>query len=149
MELDNIKSLLEKYFEAETTIAEENDLRSYFSSSDVAPELEQYKPIFAYFLEAKNEQPNHQATIRKSNKRKNLTWISIAASVVVLLGIGAFYFNQETQDQDLGSFENPEIAFRETQKALDLLSGNFNKGVQSVQYVKEYEIAKDKVFITN
>ena len=149
MELDNIKSLLEKYFEAETTIAEEIELKSYFSSSNVAPELEQYKPMFGYFSEAKHEEPNHQATIQKSNKTRNLTWISIAASVVVLFGIGAFYFNQETQDQDLGSFENPEIAFRETQKALDLLSGNFNKGVQSVQYVKEYEIAKDKVFITN
>jgi len=148
MELDNIKSLLEKYFEAETTIAEENELKSYFSSSNVAPELEQYKPMFGYFSEAKYEQPNHQATIQSKTKR-NLTWISIAASVVVLFGIGAFYFNQETQNQDLGSFENPEIAFRETQKALDLLSGNFNKGVQSVQYVKEYEIAKDKVFITN
>jgi len=148
MELDNIKSLLEKYFEAETTIAEENELRNYFSSTDVDPELEQYKPMFGYFSEAKNEQSNHQIAVESHTKR-NLTWISIAASVVVLLGIGAFYFNQEAQDQDLGTFENPEIAFRETQKALDLLSGNFNKGVQSVQYVKEYEIAKDKVFVTN
>lgn len=40
MELDRIENLLEKYFEGETTIAEENELKVYFSSSDVAQRFE-------------------------------------------------------------------------------------------------------------
>ena len=53
MELDRIENLLEKYFEGETSIAEEKELKVYFSSGDVAQHLEQYKAIFGYFSEAK------------------------------------------------------------------------------------------------
>ncbi len=38
------------------------------------------------------------------------------------------------------------MAFRETQKALALLSGNVNKGLESVKYVDELETAKEKIF---
>jgi len=36
MELVNIEKLLQKYLDAETTIAEENELRTYFLSDNVA-----------------------------------------------------------------------------------------------------------------
>lgn len=143
MELHKIESLLEKYFEGETSIAEENQLKDYFSSSDVAQHLQQYKPMFSYFVQAKQEQSVQVLPL--TTKKRNVAWLSIAASVVVLLSVGTFaYFN--SQPEDLGTYENPEIAFRETQKALWLLSGNVNKGIESVQYVGEYENAKGKVF---
>ena len=44
MALDRIEKLVEKYFEGETSIAEEKELKTYFSSTDVAQHLEQYKP---------------------------------------------------------------------------------------------------------
>jgi hypothetical protein len=53
MELTKIEILIEKYFQGETSIAEEKELRSYFSTSNVAPHLEQYKAMFGYFTEAK------------------------------------------------------------------------------------------------
>ena len=56
MALDRIEKLLEKYFEAETTIAEEKELKDYFASSDVAQHLEQYKLLFGYFSEAKKQE---------------------------------------------------------------------------------------------
>lgn len=146
MELHKIESLLEKYFDAETSIAEENQLRNYFSSADVAQHLEQYKSMFTYFTEAKQEKSANQAPLK--TQKRNVAWLSVAASIVVLLGIGTFtYFNY--QQQDLGTYDNPEMAFRETQKALDLLSGNVNKGIESVKYVGEYESAKNKVFAEN
>lgn len=150
MELINIERLLEKYFDGETSTSEENELRTYFSSSDVAQHLEQYKPLFGYFATAKEQQFEQQIPL-KTNKRK-VASISIAASVVVLLGAGTFaYFNyhQPKQNQDLGTYDNPEIAFRETQKALELLSSNVNVGVESVQYINEYEATRDKVFIVD
>ena len=147
MESNKIEGLLEKYFRGETCIAEENQLRDYFSSPNVSPNLEQYKPIFGYLALAK-EQKFEQKIVLKSKKR-NLAWLSIAASVVVLLGIGTYsYFNfyNLNQNQDLGTYDDPEIAFRETQKALSMLSTHLNTGIESMQYVQEYENSKNLIF---
>lgn len=147
MALDRIEKLLEKYFEAQTSIAEEKELKAYFSSSDVAQHLEQYQPLFGYAIKAKQEQ--FTATIPlKTKKRNRVVWLSVAASVVVLLGVGLFTFNNYNQSEyeDLGTIEDPEIAFRETQRALDMISESVNRGIGSMEYIKEYEQSKNKVF---
>lgn len=147
MESNKIEILLEKYFQGETSIAEENELRVYFSSSNVSPELEQYKPVFGYFSLAKEQK--FEQKIPLNSKRRNLSWLSIAASIVVLLGIGTFtfvnYFNAN-QNQNLGTYDDPEVAFRETQKALSMLSTHVNTGIESVQYIQEYENSKNLIF---
>ncbi|HEY0092166.1 MAG TPA: hypothetical protein VGB43_06735 [Flavobacterium sp.] len=144
MELHNIELLIEKYFQGETSIAEEKELKNYFSSNDVAQHLAQYKPVFCFF--AASKELNSTKLIPLQSKKRNVAWLSLAASVVVMMGIGTFaYFND--QPQDLGTYDDPEIAFRETQKALSLLSGNMNKGLETVKYVEEFESAKDKIFV--
>lgn len=151
MELHKIESLLEKYFEAETSIAEENELKDYFSSSDVAQHLEQYKPLFGYFAQAK-EQKSEQLLlfVSEQHKKSNKTWLSIAASIVVLIGVGTFtYFNYNSTPQHvaLGTYDDPEEAFKQTQKALAMLSDHVNTGIGSVQYIEEYKSTVDKAFI--
>ncbi|MFN3969159.1 hypothetical protein [Flavobacterium sp.] len=147
MALDNIEKLLEKYFEAETTIAEEKELKDYFASSDVAQHLEQYKPIFGYATQAKQEQFTAMIPL-KTKKRKSVVWLSVAASVAVLLSVGLFTFNHYNQpvSEDLGTYDDPEVAFRETQKALALISKSVNKGIESMEYINEYEQSKNKIF---
>lgn len=147
MESDRIEILIEKYFQGETTIAEENELKNYFSSSDVAQHLEQYQPLFGYFSQAKKQEFKQEIPLQ--SKKRNVAWLSIAASVVVLLGIGTFtYLNNDNnvENQDLGSYDDPEVAFAETQKALSLLSENVNVGIESVHMINEYEVARDRVF---
>jgi hypothetical protein len=147
MELDRIENLLEKYFEAETSIAEEQELKDYFTSSEVAPTLEQYKPIFGYAVQAKKEQ--FIATIPLNTiKRKRVVWLSVAASVAVLLGLGLFTFNHFNQpkSEDYGTYDDPEVAFRETQKVLAIISEHVNKGIGSLGYLNEYEKSKNKIF---
>ena len=158
MALDRIEILLEKYFEAETSIVEEKELKDYFTSSDVAPLFEQYKPLFAYAVQAKQEQfsfapfgfhPQVQATIPLNTiKHKSAVWFSVAASVVVLLGIGLFTFNHYNQQKskDYGTYSDPEIAFRETQKALAMISESVNKGIGSMNYLNEFEQSKNRIF---
>lgn len=147
MELNKIEILIEKYFQGETSIAEENSLKNYFSSSDVAQHLEQYKPMFGFFAQAKEQQGKAIVPL-KAKKRNIVAWLSIAASVVVLLGVGTFtYINYNgRQSQDLGTYEDPEVAFRETQKALALISEHVNTGIESVEYINEYEKSKNKIF---
>ncbi|OXA77294.1 hypothetical protein SAMN05444397_103445 [Flavobacterium aquidurense] len=150
MELDKIENILEKYFQGETTIAEEKELKEYFSSPNVAQHLEQYKPMFGYFSQVKEQKSTQEIPLK--TKKRNVVWLSIAASVVVLLGIGTFYFaSQKTTTQvvaqsELGTYDDPEEALAATQKALALLSNNVNVGIGSVQYIKEYEQSKNKIF---
>jgi len=150
MEFNKIEDLLEKYFQGETSIAEEKELKNYFSSPNVAQHLEQYKPMFGYFSQVK-EQKSTQTILLKTKKR-NVAWLSIAASVVVLLGVGTYFYVSEKNaapavaQTELGTYDDPEEALAATQKALALLSSNVNVGIESVQYIKEYEQSKNKIF---
>lgn len=150
MELDKIENILEKYFQGETSIAEEKELKEYFSSSNVAQHLEQYKPMFGYFSQVKEQKSTQEIPLQ--TKKRNVAWLSIAASAVLLLGIGTFFYvsqkpaNHVVAQTELGTYDNPEEALAATQKALALLSSNVNVGIESVQYVKEYEQSKNKIF---
>lgn len=147
MELRSIEKLLEKYFNAETSIAEEKELKAYFASQNVAPHLEQYRPMFGYFAQAGTQQFEKTIPLQ-SKKRSYVAWLSVAASVVALIGVFTFINRQEPvqQNQELGTFNDPEVAFRETQKALNMLSKNVNKGVKSVNYLEEYENSRKTIF---
>jgi hypothetical protein len=148
MESNRIALILEKYFQGETSSAEELELKNYFSSPDVAQHLEHYKPLFGYFSQAKEQKFQHEFPLQ--TKKRNVAWLSIAASVVVLLGISTFtYFHSPTEKEDLGTYENPEAAFAATQKALALLSENVNVGIESVEYINEYQYSKDLIFKNN
>lgn len=147
MEHTNIEILLEKYFEGETSIAEEKELTNYFSSPNVAQHLEQYKSFFGYFSQTKKQAFLQEIPLQTKNNK--VAWLSIAASVVVLLGVGTFVYlnnNQGNQNKDLGTYNDPEIAFKETQKALAMLATHVNVGIESVHYVKEYENSKNLIF---
>lgn len=148
MEFNKMETLLEKYFEGETSIAEENELKDYFSSQGVAPHLEQYRPLFGYFTDAKEQKFTNNISL--VSKKQKVKWLSIAASITVLLGIGTYtYFNANTENEnkELGTYDDPKEAFEATQKALAMLSDNVNTGVEGVQYLQIYEATKDKVFV--
>ncbi|MEL1254887.1 hypothetical protein AAEO57_13935 [Flavobacterium sp. DGU38] len=151
MELNKIENILEKYFQGETTIAEENELKEYFSSPDVAQHLEQYKPVFGYFSQVKEQKSAYEIPLQ--SKKRKVAWLSIAASAVLLLGIGTYFFVSEQNNRsemasqtELGTYDDPEEALKATQKALALLSKNVNVGIESVQYINEYEQSKNKIF---
>ncbi|KLT70861.1 MULTISPECIES: hypothetical protein [unclassified Flavobacterium] len=150
MELNRIEYILEKYFQGETTIAEENELKDYFSSPNVAQHLEQYQPMFGYFSQVKEQKSTQEIPLQ--TKKRNVTWLSIAASAVILLGIGTYFYVSDKNatpvvaQSELGTYDNPEEALAATQKALALVSNNVNVGLESVQYIHEYEQSKNKIF---
>jgi len=147
MELNRIETLLDKYFQGETSISEEKELKNYFSSTAVAQHLEQYKPLFDYLSKATNQE--FKQTVPLQTKRRKVKWLSIAASVVVLLGISTFtYLHQPQETSDLGTYDSPEAAFEATQKALSMLSKNVNVGIESVSYINEFQNSKELIFKT-
>ncbi len=68
MDYNKIEILIEKYFQGETSLAEERELRSYFSSPNVAPHLEQYKAMFGYFSQAKLDEYSKEFPQQKNIK---------------------------------------------------------------------------------
>jgi hypothetical protein len=136
MELANIEKLLEKYLNAETTIAEEKELKNYFSKGNVAPHLEEYETLFGYFSTSKNER--FTKTIQLKTKRVNWKWLSVAASIVLLVSVYTGY--QKNQER------KAEKVMADTQMALGMLSVNLNKGTAAVAHLQQFETTKDKVF---
>ncbi|VAW10145.1 FIG00652455: hypothetical protein [hydrothermal vent metagenome] len=149
MELDNIQKLLEKYFEATTTVAEEETLRTYFSQESVATHLEQYAPMFHCFNKAKDERFTKQLTLSPTTNasRKNLyKWLSVAAVAVLMIGM---YFGKGYQNQLQLEQEQAEYAYQETKKAFALLAANLERGTNKIAYLNEFEQAKQKIYNDN
>lgn len=148
MEQSRIESLLDNYFQGTSSISEERELKNYFSSSEIAPHLEKHKSLFRYF--SKTTEQKFNQTIPLQAKKRNFSWLSIVASVVVLIGVSTFvYLHHPGETNDLGTYESPEAAFEATQKALSLLSKNLNVGIESVSYIKEFQSSKEIIIKRN
>jgi len=141
MELHKIKQNIEKYFEGKTSLQEEKELKHYFSSENVATELLPYKGMFVYFSQEKTAQSDQILVLRRNSNLKK--WLPIVASIILLIGI--VFFIQ--QPKNLGTFDEPQITFIETQKTLNLIAENINKGKEKIYLLQEYENAKNKIFI--
>ncbi|MDB4171203.1 MAG: hypothetical protein P8P28_01050 [Polaribacter sp.] len=132
MELANIEKLIEKYLNAATSLQEEATLENYFTQGDIAPHLQEYEALFYYF--AKNKEEIFTETIQLDTKKrpnKKLKWLSIAASIAVLVSI--FIGNQEYRKYQ------KEKTFAQVSNALQLLSFNLKKGESAIAKVQTYE----------
>ncbi len=141
-------SLLEKYWEGETSLEEEKMLRTYFNANDVAPDLLRYKPFFLY---QKAEQEKtlsdnfeqellakiklEEKPIVKINRNQNVSYYfsRIAAALTLLLGVWFLFKPADMKTGQIAAveedtFDNPEEAFNELKSALLLVSRNFEKG---------------------
>lgn len=145
----NIEKLLERYLEAETTIAEENRLQEFFSNEEVPAHLEQYRPMFQYFQIAKQERYTKEVPLKPGRKRTYLRWVSVAAVAVLLVGV---YFNEQTRITSGNQFaaleeEYTQEEIQEAQMALAMFSKNFSKGTEGMAYLKEFEKTTNKFLI--
>ena len=135
MELARIEKLIEKYFEAQTTVAEEKELQAYFSSSEVAQHLEQYTSLFNYFSLAKEEQLAKDIPL-KPKRRVNFKWFNVAAAVLIA---GYFGYNEYMDYKR-------EKLYQQTKEALFFVSENFNNGTKNLVHFSEFEKSKNKIF---
>ena len=132
MELANIEELVEKYLNAETSLQEEVTLKNYFKEGVIAPHLQEYESLFCYFANTKEE--IFTKTIQLETKKprgKKLKWLSVAASVAVLVSV--FIGSQEYEKYQ------QEKTFAQVSYALNMLSLNFKKGERAIAKVQTYE----------
>ncbi len=144
MELDSIQGLLEKYFEATATAAEERKLRDYFSGGEVAPQFKPYQSMFTFFSEAKNERSTRKLLLKKRPGYGR--WLSVAAAAVVITMI---YFGDRYLENKEMEQQKAEYAYRQTRKALRLLAHNLDRGSDKLAYLNEFETTKEKIYKSN
>ncbi len=135
MELANIEKILEKYLDGETSLQEETTLKTYFLSKNVAPEHEEYIPLFLYFKSSKED--IFTKTIQLNSKKTNWKWLSVAASILVLVSI---YFGNQIHNKSVA-----EKQYAQVSKALKLLSTNLKKGKAAIANLYVYENTVNKI----
>tara|TARA_B100000809_G_scaffold110495_1_gene109079 strand:- start:588 stop:1097 length:510 start_codon:yes stop_codon:yes gene_type:complete len=127
MVLNSIEKLLEKYDNGETSIKEEQELKAYFAQDDVAVHLESYRMMFQYFKTTKQEDLYTKDVPLKTKKSKIYQWISVAALLVLSLGIFTTQFGDDKRT--LGSLTDEElIAYNQAVEVLDLVGSKFDQG---------------------
>ncbi len=137
MDWGNIEKLLEKYENAETTLAEEKFLKEFFQNDEVPEHFQDYKVLFSSYSAFKEDEFKPMLNISK--KKFNWYYLSIAASILLLFSISLGYNEYDKRIQ-------AQKAYTETKQALDLLSYNMNKGNMAFVQLKEYQYTTEKVF---
>ncbi len=146
MELDKIERLLARYEEGETTLAEEKVLSDYFSKSEVPEHLSTYKLMFAFSAEQRTHKLESEPEIEEPRKNNRYAWTSIAAILIVALGI--FFFNDSSRkinENDLGTINDEEIAMQKAKETLNMVSQIMNEGTADLVYLKEFNNTKNKI----
>ncbi len=143
MELAKIESLLDAYFEGETSLDQENTLRGYFSGNNVAPHLMAYQGLFVGLKNAQKEVSKKEVVLPQTSSNSRRWWLSIAASAVVLIGVVGLQFsgNQMTTEEQQALAE-----FNKTKETLLLMSKSFNKGTEGIAVLGQFTETKNKIF---
>ena len=109
-----IGKLLDKYMDGTSTLDEEAILSEYFRGKDIPQEWEDYRPLFQE-IEEMRPQPQ---TI-KSRMGRPYKWIAIAASLLILVGIGFGVRQYQDQQEQYAIYEGSYI-IRDGKKITDI-----------------------------
>lgn len=151
-----LDKLLEKYWNAETDLQEEQELKALLKESK-DPSLDNEKDLMAYFEQESTQGLDNAfdaqilAAIEKpeakvvSFKTYLNRYASIAAAVLVMaISSVMFIQNQETYSSE-DTFESPEEAYAELKKRLLMVSNYMNKGNRTVNELSALGSATDEL----
>ena len=96
-----IEELLERFFDGETSIAEEKELYQFFKRQDLPENLEQYRSVFAYFESGIAEEVNDLEELEPAQKKSFVSFIiagiAIAASFLLFFVFNNQHVNKEDE----------------------------------------------------
>jgi hypothetical protein len=163
MDSKEIGQLLEKYWNCESSLEEEQVLRSYFSGSNVPDQLKDAAELFRFF---ENERQRSLSTdfdrdimrsVKKTERKTKVIsmvrWVHvarIAAGVLVVVAAGYFVRNEVLKSKDQAqaitdTFSDPKDALAETKKALMLISKSFGKAKEGAGKINMINEAEQKI----
>lgn len=129
--IKEIESLLDKYYEGETSLQEENILREFFTTQDVPEHLLFEKSQFVFYKEEKQKTKDIELKVENESRAvRKLNWMNYAAAAVLLISVGWF---SNVQYEKYQKQQEVKYAYEQTQKAMKMLASNFNKGVQGAE----------------
>jgi len=138
--ITQIKSLLDKFYECETTENEEEILKEYFAG-DVAPEFEVYAPQFRFYkneseithnlskdfdkkvLESINRYESKSVHKIKSSKY----WYSFAAAASMIVIFGLYFIQKSGEHTDQNEYTHTVDALILISEKMDLASTDLQK----------------------
>jgi hypothetical protein len=154
------QALLEKFWDGNTTEAEEEQLRHFFQYAEVPAEWEAYKLYFDA-LHSKPIAPGQSfddAIMARISDEKNTGYrsfslyrnLALAASLALLFTLGAYNIWKPTPViQQLNTIsENEAIvaaAFDQTREALFMLSSNMKKGEEQMIHLTKFNQAQQRI----
>ncbi len=150
-----IEALLERYFDGQTTEAEEQTLKRLLNDTEVPVHLQAEKEMFRQLQAFKtpagmkdrlesliDRWDTQEQRIRKLSGRRHILrmqWAgSIAASLLLLIGAGWYLYESTPMiptSQD--TCATTEEAYAQAQKALVIFSTALNKGMAQMETVQE------------
>jgi hypothetical protein len=90
-------ALLRRFFEGETTMAEEERLYLFFSRKDDLPEeWKPYRPVLEYFREGISRESAHTQRLSLPRRKRWTAWTAAAIALVLLAAAGHLYLRRET-----------------------------------------------------
>ena len=156
MQTDELKYLIEKFFNGETSVDEERQLKAYFSGGNIPGKFQEVKDYFAALQQEKEpelgedfdknffEKLEENSPKIKAGKRWLYSVVSAAAIILLLIWFGTKIFGTK---EEYGTIDDPVLAFNETRKALDMASVEMSKGLTPTeQTVKTVDENLQKVY---
>lgn len=155
MNTTEIKILLDKYYDGDTSRDEEKILRDYFTGSDVDDSLLEHAPVFVFFkaegniksgadLEDKILEKLDGAVIIPFYKSRTF-WTYFAGIAATLLFLFTFVFESQfstkTKNQLAGSGyskQEAQMAYKQTRIALAYVSEKYAEGVEPLNQVSKF-----------
>jgi hypothetical protein len=159
MDSKQLEELLHKYWECETSLEEEQQLREYFCRTDVPEPWKDTAALFQYFEKQKQKtvQPQFEEAVIQAIKRppggKTLSLVQIslriAAGVAVVLA-AVFFVRQEIRSNNADiafedTYDDPRKALEETKKALMMISKGFGRAETQAKKINMLNEAQDKI----
>lgn len=159
MDSKHIESLLEKYWNCETTLEEEKQLREFFRNN-VPESMKDVAEIFRYFHAQQQQQlsiHNFDSVITSKIKAGNpkgkvvqlfTNYGRIAAGLLVVVA-ATYFVRQEVRKayppEIVDTYSDPKLALEETKKALMMISNGFNRAQKEAGKIKVFHEAEEKI----
>jgi hypothetical protein len=159
MDSKKIEALLQKYWNCETTLEEEQQLRQYFQHEAIPEPWKETAALFRYFEENKKKSLNDVAfdsrvmnTVQTSKRGKMVKFfyntMRIAAGVTVLFTATWFIRNEvrkTTPQEMVDTYDDPKLAFEETKKALLMISKGFGTAETQTKKINMFNEAQEEI----